>query len=85
MSSDFYTDANNTEEPTANAQSGKLDGYQVSDLTISFKPTPNYLFSIGANNLTDERYATRRAGGYPGPGLLPANARTIFATVGLKF
>jgi Fe(3+) dicitrate transport protein len=85
MSSDFYTDANNTEEPTTNAQSGKLDGYQVSDLTLSFKPTPNYLFSIGANNLTDERYATRRAGGYPGPGLLPANARTIFATVGLKF
>lgn len=84
MSSDFYTDANNTEEATANAQAGKLSGYQVSDLTLVFKPQEKYYFSIGANNLTNEMYATRRSGGYPGPGLLPANGRTFFATVSVK-
>jgi len=36
----------------------------------------------GVNNLSNEHYFTRRAGGYPGPGLLPADGRTFFATVG---
>jgi Fe(3+) dicitrate transport protein len=30
----------------------------------------------------DEKYATRRATGYPGPGLMPANGRTFFITLG---
>lgn len=83
--SEVFTDANNTETPTANAQAGKIDGYTLSDLTVSFRPSVNYVFSAGVNNLFDERYATRRAGGYPGPGLLPGNARTFFMTVGVKF
>lgn len=80
-----FTDANNTEEPTANAQAGKIDGYSLSDLTLTYKPSSQYVFSTGVNNLFDERYATRRAGGYPGPGLLPGNARTFFMTIGVKF
>ncbi|MFM2196346.1 MAG: hypothetical protein RL092_1946, partial [Bacteroidota bacterium] len=36
----------------------------------------------GINNMFDAKYFTRRAGGYPGPGLLPANGRTLFLTIG---
>ncbi|MEN9348957.1 MAG: hypothetical protein RLZZ77_2468, partial [Bacteroidota bacterium] len=33
------------------------------------------------NNVFDTKYATRRAGGYPGPGLLPGQGRTAAFTV----
>jgi Fe(3+) dicitrate transport protein len=39
---------------------------------------------MGVNNLFNESYFTRRAGGYPGPGLLPANGRTFYFTFGIK-
>jgi Fe(3+) dicitrate transport protein len=38
----------------------------------------------GIKNLFDERYFTRRAGGYPRPGALPADGRTFFVSVGAK-
>jgi Fe(3+) dicitrate transport protein len=31
-----------------------------------------------------EKYFTRRAGGYPGPGIMPAEPRNFFITVGVK-
>jgi Fe(3+) dicitrate transport protein len=39
----------------------------------------------GVNNLSDEVYATRRSGGYPGPGLLPGNGRTFYVSLGVNF
>jgi Fe(3+) dicitrate transport protein len=39
----------------------------------------------GVNNLEDIRYFTRRAGGYPGPGALPADGRNFFVAIGAKF
>jgi len=38
----------------------------------------------GINNIFDERYFTRRAGGYPGPGVLPGDGRNFFVSVGAK-
>lgn len=81
---DVYTDANNTELPTANAQSGKIDGYVLHDVSAMYKHQEKYTFSLGMNNVFDTHYATRRSGGYPGPGLLPGQARSFFATVGVK-
>lgn len=36
---------------------------------------------MGVNNLADAVYFTRRAGGYPGPGAMPADGRTAFVTL----
>jgi Fe(3+) dicitrate transport protein len=36
------------------------------------------------NNLLDKNYATRRAGGYPGPGILPGEGRTFYVSLGIK-
>lgn len=80
-----YSDANNTETPSANAQTGPIPAYQVMDLSASLRLAGRYSFKAGINNLTDERYFTRRAGGYPGPGILPADARNFYVTVGVKF
>lgn len=80
-----YTDAINTETANATATVGKLPSYEILDFSFSFKLLENYNIKAGINNLTDEKYATRRAGGYPGPGILPGNGRTIFVSFGAKF
>lgn len=84
MIGDVYTDAANTELPNAAATTGKISGYEVMDASLGYTINKNYTIKVGVNNLTDERYATRRAGGYPGPGLLPGNGRTYFFTLGIK-
>ena len=80
-----FSDANNTVTPTANAQNGLIPSYTVTDLTATYKFPKGINLKAGINNLTDERYFTRRAGGYPGPGALPADGRTVFVSVGAKF
>ncbi len=82
---DAYSDANNTEVPTSNGNNGLIPAYSVTDLTASYKFTSNIVLKAGVNNLGDERYFTRRAGGYPGPGALPADGRTFFMSIGAKF
>jgi Fe(3+) dicitrate transport protein len=79
-----YADALNTENPNASATNGKIPSYIVSDLSFSFRFMKNYTIRGGINNLTDERYFTRRAGGYPGPGILPGMGRSWFMSIGIS-
>lgn len=79
-----FSDANNTLTPTANGQVGLIPSYTVTDLTASYKINKELNIKAGVNNLFDQRYFTRRAGGYPGPGALPADGRTFFVSVGAK-
>ncbi len=83
--SEAFSDANNTATPTANGQNGLIPSYTVADLTATYKFSKNLNIKAGINNLLDERYFTRRAGGYPGPGALPADGRTFFVSLGAKF
>ena len=80
-----FSDANNTVSATANAQTGLLPAYTITDLTATYSFNKNLNIKAGVNNLTDERYFTRRAGGYPGPGALPSDGRNFFLSVGAKF
>jgi Fe(3+) dicitrate transport protein len=80
----IYSDANNTETPTPNGVTGKLNGYSVYDLSIEYAFLEKFNLRGGINNLSNTIYATRRAGGYPGPGILPNDARTFFIGVGAK-
>jgi Fe(3+) dicitrate transport protein len=81
---DAYADANNTEKPTANGQNGLIPAYTVTDLTASFQLNAHFNLKAGVNNLTNAVYFTRRAGGYPGPGALPADGRSFFLSFGAK-
>ena len=83
--SDAFSDANNTVTPNAAATSGLIPSYNVQDLSLNYKFLENYNLRAGINNLTDARYFTRRGGGYPGPGLLPADGRSVFVSLGAKF
>ena len=80
-----YSDANNTLKPSANGQNGLIPSYTVTDLTATYKFSKGFNIKAGINNLFDERYFTRRAGGYPGPGALPGDGRTAFLSIGAKF
>lgn len=75
---DVYTDAANTETPNATGTIGRIPGYQIADASMCYQFSKHYNVKAGINNIADVKYATRRAGGYPGPGLLPGNGRTVF-------
>jgi Fe(3+) dicitrate transport protein len=79
-----FSDANNTVAVSSNSQTGLIPSYSVTDLTATYKFSKGLNIKAGINNLFDERYFTRRAGGYPGPGALPADGRTFFVSVGAK-
>lgn len=79
-----FSDANNTVAASSNGNTGLIPSYTVTDLTATYKFSKGLNLKAGINNLFDERYFTRRAGGYPGPGALPADGRTFFISIGAK-
>jgi len=82
--SNMYTDANNTVVAAANGQNGLIPSFTVLDISGTYRFKDKYTFRAGINNVTDKRYFTRRAGGYPGPGLLPAEARNFYVKAGIR-
>ncbi|MCM0059245.1 MAG: TonB-dependent receptor [Algoriphagus sp.] len=80
-----FADASNTVMPNAAATVGLIPAYQVQDLSASWNFWKQHSIKAGVNNVTDARYFTRRAGGYPGPGIMPADGRTFYLTAALKF
>ena len=75
---EHYSDATNA-ELVADATRGLIPTYTVLDANLGY--THAWLrVQVGANNLADARYFTRRATGYPGPGILPAEARGLYAS-----
>ena len=79
-----FSDANNTVAATPNAQNGLIPSYTITDLTATYKFSKGLNLKAGLNNVFDARYFTRRAGGYPGPGVLPGDGRNYFVSVGIK-
>lgn len=82
--SEVFSDANNTITATANGVNGLIPSYQLVDISGTYKFSEKFFLKSGVNNLFGEKYFTRRAGGYPGPGLMTAEPRNFFVTVGVK-
>jgi Fe(3+) dicitrate transport protein len=76
-----YSDATNT-EITPTAVDGAIPAFNVIDLSLSYR-WKVFTFYTGINNLANERYFTRRADGYPGPGIIPSDKRNGYITVQL--
>jgi Fe(3+) dicitrate transport protein len=77
------TDATNTETVVPNAVIGIIPSYYVMDLSLKYN-YKKFIVESGCNNLTNNIYFTRRADAYPGPGIIPANPRTFYVTLGVK-
>ena len=71
-----YTDATNAER-TANALYGIIPSYNVLDFSISHSISKKIKVGFKLNNILNSMYFTRRATGYPGPGIMPSDGRNI--------
>lgn len=80
--SEQFTEATNA-KLTSSAVDGLIPAYSVMDLSLSY--TYKWVsLSTGVNNLLDSYYFTRRADGYPGPGIIPSDGRSLYVTLGVK-
>lgn len=81
--SEQFSDATNANF-TPSAIYGLIPAYDVIDLSAQY--TWKFLgVSAGVNNLVNSTYFTRRAEGYPGPGIIPADPLNVYFTLQLKF
>ncbi|MES1214043.1 MAG: TonB-dependent receptor [Bacteroidota bacterium] len=78
-----YNDAFNTVS-SSNGVLGMIPSYHVWDWSLEWRFLRGYHFSAGVNNFTDNRYFNRRITMYPGPGILPADGRTFYCSLGIK-
>ena len=78
-----YSDATNTKYNELGA-TGLVPSYQVWDFSFNWKVLTHYSVSGGVNNLTNKKYFTRRINMYPGPGILPADGRSFYLSLGIK-
>ena len=80
---EHFSDATNAEF-VSDATRGTIPSYHVQDLALSYE-IKRFQFQAGINNLMDTKYFTRRASGYPGPGIIPSDGRSFYTTVAVKF
>ena len=81
--SDQFTDASNAVESNLSGVIGQVPAYNVLDLSASYK-YKKLKFEFGINNMLDNKYFTRRATGYPGPGIIPSPNRNIYTTIEIR-
>lgn len=78
-----FTDATNVIF-TPSAIEGVIPSYYVMDFGACYEFNKVFQVEGGINNLTDNIYFTRRASGYPGPGIIPSDGRSVYLTLKLK-
>lgn len=78
-----YSDGTNAESDP-NAVAGAIPSYYVMDFGTSYELSKNFKLSGGVNNFTNNKYFTRRATGYPGPGIIPADGISFYLTLGIE-
>ncbi|GAA3621984.1 TonB-dependent receptor domain-containing protein [Flavivirga jejuensis] len=83
-----YTDSSNAEidAPGSIREGviGEIPEYDILDVSLSYTFRKIKL-ETGINNVLDNSYFTRRATGYPGPGIIPSAPRNFYTTLQLKF
>jgi Fe(3+) dicitrate transport protein len=79
---DQFSDATNA-VLTPTAIDGLIPGHQVVDVSGRWR-LRNWSFDLKVNNVLDAAYFTRRAAGYPGPGILPSDGRSVQLGIGLE-
>jgi Fe(3+) dicitrate transport protein len=78
-----YTDATNSTDGGVSAVTGLIPSYSVIDLSFSYQ-YKKWRMEGTVNNVADRMYFTRRATGYPGPGILPSDGRSFYLTLQVK-
>ena len=82
-----YTDATNAPQDINDNQrgiEGSIPAYGILDFSASYS-FGKFKLESGVNNLLDNSYFTRRATGYPGPGIIPAQPISWYSSLQFKF
>ena len=77
-----YSDATNATFQN-NAVVGIIPSYSIMDFSLKYLYKKIQL-ETGINNLTNQKYFTRRAVGYPGPGIIPSMPRNFYLCMQIK-
>ncbi|MGC1517010.1 MAG: TonB-dependent receptor, partial [Maribacter sp.] len=81
-----FTDATNAPQDINDNQrgiEGEIPAYDILDFSLSYA-YKKWKLEAGINNVLDNSYFTRRATGYPGPGIIPSEPRTFYTTLQFK-
>src|SRR5690554_4893904 len=81
--SNQFTDATNSVEPNLSGVIGEIPSYDILDFSLSYS-FKRFKLEAGVNNVVDNAYFTRRATGYPGPGIIPSAPRNWYTTLQIK-
>jgi Fe(3+) dicitrate transport protein len=82
-----FTEANNSKTDVNDNTYGifgEIPAYYVADISCSYK-WKKWKLEAGVTNFTNNSYFTRRATGYPGPGIIPSDNRMFYTTLELVF
>ncbi len=78
-----FTDATNATDGNLSGVIGAIPAYDVLDFSASYKYN-RFKLEAGINNVLDNSYFTRRATGYPGPGIITSPNRNYYITLEIK-
>lgn len=81
--SDQYSEATNAVDGGVSAVVGLIPAYDIMDVSASYQ-FKRFKLEGSVNNLANRMYFTRRATGYPGPGILPSDGRSFYLTLQVK-
>ena len=79
-----FSDSSNSVESNLSGVIGQIPAYDILDFSMNYK-LGKIKFETGVNNILDNSYFTRRATGYPGPGIIPSPPRNYYFTLQYKF
>ncbi len=82
--SNQFTDSSNAKEGNISGIIGEIPDYNIVDFSLSYR-LRKIKIETGINNLTNTFYFTRRATGYPGPGIIPSPPRNTYLTLQIRF
>lgn len=80
---DQFSDATNAHDGGISSVVGLIPAYKIMDVSLSYE-LKKVRLEASVNNLANEMYFTRRATGYPGPGILPSDGRGYYLTLQVK-
>jgi Fe(3+) dicitrate transport protein len=67
-----------------NGITGEIPEWLVHDINLRWQGK-RVSVTLGVSNAFDRMYFTRRASGYPGPGIIPSDGRSLYTGLQLKF
>jgi Fe(3+) dicitrate transport protein len=78
-----FTDATNAKLGNLSGVIGEIPAYDILDVSFSFS-YKKFKLETGVNNVLNNYYFTRRATGYPGPGIIPSPDRNLYISLEIK-